>query len=282
MTRSLRRRSHGSITGVGHLRLAFRAHEAERPRAGLIVVHGLGDHAGRYDDFAGRMAGYGFSTYAMDLRGHGLSEGRRGHVPAFDVFLQEVDRFRREVEGLAGNALPLFLLGQSMGGLIALRYMEEYAGACRGAVICSPWLATAMEVPRWKSLLAPLMAKLAPALPMGHGLNPDHLSRDPAVAAAYRNDPLTQPSITPRTFAEVSHAMGQALQRSDRIRSPLLFLMGDADRIVDTDRALRFARSLTTADVTVRVRPGAYHELLHETDRELVYREIREWLMARV
>jgi alpha-beta hydrolase superfamily lysophospholipase len=276
------RRSHGSILGVGDVRLAFRACEAVAPKAALVIVHGLGEHSGRYDEFASSMAGSGISSYALDLRGHGQSEGRRGHVPAFDVWLQEVDRFRSEAEGLAGGGVPLFLLGQSMGGLIALRYMEEYPGAFRGAVICSPWLATAMAVPRWKTLLAPVMARFAPALPFPHGLDPDHLSRDPAVAVAYRNDPLAQPSITPRAFAEVAHAMGQVLQRSDRIRAPLLFLMGDADSIVDTDSALRFARSLAAPDVTVRVRPGALHELLHETDRHLVFREIREWVMARV
>jgi lysophospholipase len=278
----VRRSSHGSIAGVGKLRLAYRAHEASAPRAALVIIHGLGDHSGRYDDFAARMAVVGISAYAMDLRGHGNSEGRRGHVPSFDVFLQEVDRFRREVEGLAGHNIPIFLLGQSMGGLIALRYMEEYSGAFRGAVICSPWLATAMRVPRWKSIVAPLMARLAPALPFRHGLDPALLSRDPVVADAYRNDSLVQPIITPRTFSEVSHAMGEALQRSDRIRAPLLFLMGDADGIVDTNRTLSFARSLAAPDITIRVVPGGYHELLLEIDRIATYRVIRDWIMARV
>lgn len=276
------RRLGGSITGVGGLRLAWRGHTVADARAALVLVHGLGDHGGRYDEFAARMAGSGISTWVMDLRGHGASEGRRGHVPSFGIHLQELDRFRREVEGLTSQPVPLFLLGQSMGGLIALRYMEEYSGRFRGAVICSPWLATAMPVPRWKSLLAPLMSRLLPTLPFRHGLDPDALSRDPAVAAAYRQDPLAQPYITPRTFAEASHAMGLVLQRSDRIGVPLLFMMGDADRIVDTERTLRFARSAVGPDVTVRLYPDHYHELLLETDRAAIHREIREWIMARV
>jgi alpha-beta hydrolase superfamily lysophospholipase len=169
-----------------------------------------------------------------------------------------------------------------MGGLIALRYMEEYPGRFRGGVIASPWLATAMKVPRWKALLVPVLSRLLPAAPFRHGLDADQLSRDPAVAAAYRSDSLTQPFITPRTFAEASHAMGLALQRSDRIRAPLLFMMGDADRIVDTERALRFARSLPGDDITVRVYAGHYHELLLELDSTGIHRQVRDWIMGRV
>src|SRR5690606_7895820 len=95
------RRSDGTIIGVKGLRLAYRVWETPNARAAIVVVHGLGEHSGRYGEFAERMAAYGIATYAMDLRGHGLSEGRRGHVPSFDVYLQELDRFRREVEGLA-------------------------------------------------------------------------------------------------------------------------------------------------------------------------------------
>lgn len=269
------------MTGVGGLRLAYRTHEAQAPRAALIVVPGLGDHAGRYDEFAGRMAASGISTYALDLRGHGRSEGRRGHVPSFDTWLQELDRFRREVEGLVPRPTPLFLLGQSMGGLIALRYMEEYSAHVRGAVIASPWLATAMPVPRWKTLLAPLLGRLLPAAPFRHGLDPAHLSRDPAVVAAWRDDPLVQPFVTPRTFMEVSHAMGMALQRSDRIRAPLLFIMGDTDPVVDTGRTLGFARSLKGPDITIRVFAGHLHELLLELDRAVIHQEVRDWIVAR-
>lgn len=274
-------RSEGAFVGVSGLRMAFRAWEAHNARAALVVVHGLGEHAGRYAEFGTRLASFGISTYAFDMRGHGLSEGRRGHVSSFDVFLQDVDRFRREVEGLADHRVPLFLLGQSMGGLIALRYQEEYHGRFRGAIICSPWLATAMEVPRWKAMVAPMLARLAPALPMRHGLRAEDLSRDAAVVDEYRSDPLVHGIITPRTFAEVSSAMGLALQRSDRIQQPLLLLLGDADHVVDTGRSLSFARSLAAADVTIKVYPGRYHELLNELDRAETHRLVRDWVMAR-
>jgi lysophospholipase len=276
------RRGEGALVGVQGLRIAYRSWERPGARAALVIVHGLGEHSGRYADFGERMASYGVSTYAMDLRGHGNSDGRRGHVPAFDVFLQELDRFRREVEGLADFRVPLFLLGQSMGGLIALRYQEEYSARFHGAIICSPWLATTMDVPRWKIMAASALARFAPALPLGHGIRAEHLSRDPAIVEAYRNDPLVHGRITPRLFSEASMAMGLALQRSDRIGQPLLFLLGGDDRIVDTARALRFARSIQGPDVGIEVYPGRYHELLNEIDRAHIHREVRDWIMARV
>ena len=276
------KRSDGSILGVGGLRLAYRTWEPPTSRATIVVVHGLGEHSGRYTEFAERMAGYGMSTFAMDLRGHGLSDGRRGHVPSFDVFLQELDRFRREVEGLADFHVPMFLLGHSLGGLVALRYQEEYNTRFEGAIIISPWLATAMSVPRWKANAAQALSKLLPALPFNAGIRPEHVSRDPGIVEAYRADPLVHDRVTPRFFSEVSAAMGLALQRSDRIQEPLLFMAAGDDRLVDTERSLRFARSLTAPDLTVKVYPGHYHELLNELDRASIHREIRDWIAARV
>ena len=277
------RRNDGSIVGVGGLRLAYRTWEAPNARAALVVVHGLGEHSGRYAEFGERMADYGFSTYAIDLRGHGLSDGRRGHSPSFDVFLQELDRFRREVEGLADFRVPLFLLGHSMGGLIALRYQEEYSARFQAAIIVSPWLATAVPVPRWKATLANALGRVFPSLPMHTRLDAALLSRDPDIVRAYRDDPLVHDYLTPRLFAELSTAMGLALQRSDKLREPLLILVPTDDRIVVAERAIRFSKSITgTADVTVRTFPGHYHELLNELDRALVYRQIREWIASRI
>lgn len=272
----------GTILGVNSLRLAYRTWEPPTARAAIVLVHGLGEHSGRYGEFGDRMAGYGISTYAMDLRGHGLSEGRRGHVPTFDIFLQELDRFRREVEDLADVQVPLFLLGHSLGGLIALRYQEEYHARFKGAIIVSPWLATAMTVPRWKANAAHALAKLLPALPLRADIRAEHVSRDTDIVEAYRADPLVHDTVTPRFFSEVSGAMGLALQRSDRIREPLLFLAAGDDRLVDTERSLHFARSLTVSDLTVRVYAGHYHELLNELDRASIHRQVRDWIAARV
>jgi alpha-beta hydrolase superfamily lysophospholipase len=277
------RASDGSLLGVNGLRLAYHSWEPppERTRARLVLVHGLGEHSGRYAEFGARMAAAGVATFAMDLRGHGLSDGQRGHVPSFDVLLQDLDRFHREVEGLTDARAPMFLLGHSLGGLIALRYQEEYDERFRGAIITSPWLATAMTVPRWKANLAHALAKFIPSLPLSSGIDPEHVSRDPDIVERYRTDPLVHDRITPRLFSEVSSAMGLVLQRSDRIREPVLFMVAGDDRLVDTDRSLRFARSISVTDLTVNVYPDHYHELLNEPDRAAIHGEIRDWIVAR-
>ena len=281
-TASHNRRADGAIEGVGRIRLHYRTWEAANARAGIILVHGLGEHTGRYDEFGQRMNGFGFSVYAMDLRGHGLSEGRRGHTPSFDTLLQDLDRFRKEVQGIADVRLPLFLLGHSLGGLVALRYQQEYNTCFGGAVVVSPWVATAMDVPRWKATIAGAFSRTLPALPFSNGINPAFISHDPDVVAAYRADPLVHDRITPRLFAESSHAMGLVFQRADRFDDPILFLLAGDDRIVDTRRTMTLARGIPSGEVTIKTYPGMFHEVLNERDRMLVYRDIRNWMAHRI
>ncbi|HEX9108533.1 MAG TPA: alpha/beta hydrolase [Longimicrobiales bacterium] len=274
--------SHGYLEAVGGVRLHYRAWEVAQPRAALVVLHGLTEHSGRYLELASSMATYGIASYALDLRGHGSSEGRRGYVARFEVFLQDVDRFRREVQGLLDPSVPLFLLGHALGGLIALRYLEEYESPFRGAVVLSPWLASALPLPRWKRNLAAFLSRLLPALPLTAGIRAQDLTHDEDVAAAYAADPLVHDTVTPRLFTEASAAMGLVLQRAERLSSPLLILLPGSDRISDSTRGQAMARSFRGPDVTLRVFPGLYHELLGELERTAIRAEIRAWMDARL
>lgn len=270
--------NHGYLEGVGRLRLHYRTWEVADPEAAILVVPGLFEHGGRYGEFAEFMAAYRYSTFAMDMRGHGSSEGRRGHVSRFDVLLQDLDRFRREVQGLVPIGVPVFLLGHSMGGLIALRYLEEYDPPFTGAVITSPWLATAYPTPRWKVLLGSLFDRVLPAFPFSIQLDPDELTQDAERAADYRDDPQIHNTITPRMFNEMSGAMEMTFRRGDRIRVPILFLLAGADTVVSTDRSIAFARSLRSEGVTVDVLEGLKHEVLQERNRTAVMMEVRNWI----
>ncbi len=270
--------SHGYLEAVGGVRLHYRTWEVPEPRAALVVVHGLTEHSGRYGELALSMATYGISSYAMDLRGHGSSEGRRGHVRRFEVFLQDLDRFRREVQGLVHPRCPLFLLAQGLGGLIALRYLEQYESPFRGAIALAPWLAGALRLPHWKTATAAFLSRLLPALPLTAGVRARDLSHDQDWVAGYLGDPLVHDTITPRLFTEASAAMGLALRRADRLTTPLLFLLPGSDRICDSGRAAAFLRAFHRSDVTVRTFPGLYHDLLGELERAAVRDEIRSWI----
>ena len=277
MTRPVQQ-NHGYLEGVRRLRLHYRTWELDDPTAGLLVVHGLFEHSRRYEQFAETMAGYGLSTFVLDLRGHGASEGRRGHVRSFDVLLQDVDRFRREVQGLVPVDLPLFLVGHSLGGLISLRYLEEYDVPFQGAILTAPWLGTAVDVPRWQVLAANILTKLLPAFPFPFKLDPALLTHDEERAADYRDDPLIHSTITPRLFSETATAIERALRRGDRVAIPILFLLAGDDRVVDTGRSLAFARSLPADDITIEVLEGQYHEVLQERDRSATMAAMRDWL----
>ncbi len=282
MKLSTLQQSHGYLEAVGGVRLHYRTWEVPDPRAALVVLHGLTEHSGRYSELALSMGTYGYSSYALDLRGHGSSEGRRGHVRRFGVFLQDVDRFRREVQGLVQPRCPLFLLAQGLGGLIALRYLEEYESPFRGGIALAPWLAGALQLPRWKTATAAFLARFLPALPLSAGVRARDLSHDQEWVAGYRADPLVHDTITPRLFTEASAAMGLALQRADRLTSPLLFLLPGSDRICNSGRAEAFVRAFHRAPVTVRTFPGLYHDLLGEVERGTVRAEIRSWMDERL
>lgn len=276
------RRGEGVVMGVRRLRLRYRSWEVPHARAAVMVVHGLAEHSGRYESLGINFASHGLSTFAFDLRGHGLSDGRRGHATSFDCFLQDVDRFRREVEGVLQGGTPLFLLGHSMGGLITLRYMEEYDPPLRGVIVTSPWLGTAIPVPRWKVMLGNAIGRVFPAVPFRAHIDAAALSRDPSAVRAYREDPLVHDTITPRLFGEVSKAMGLVTQRSDRLKGSVLFLLAGADRIVDTERTMAFTQHLPASKVKVKVYPGHYHELLNEPDRIAILRDARQWIEERI
>jgi alpha-beta hydrolase superfamily lysophospholipase len=268
----------GYVEGVGRLRLHYRSWEVDEPDAAILLVHGLFEHGGRYQEVGEFMAGAGISTFALDLRGHGLSEGRRGHVPRFDILLQDLDRVRREVQGLLPPDTPLFLLGQALGGLVALRYLEEYDAPVAGAVLTSPCFGTAVPVPRWKVLLATVLDRLLPAFPLRSRVDAAILTGDTERASGYRDDPAIHNTFTPRMFTATSSAMHRTLQRGDRLHVPVHIIFAADDRVIDTDRSVAFARALPADRVTIAVLEGVHHDLLHHGRRGAVMAAIRDWV----
>ncbi len=256
-------------------RLALRRAPADRARAALILLHGFGDHSGRYGEVATWLAARGVGVYALDQRGHGRSPGKRGHVSRFAQFLSDVAALRKLVAGeFAG---PQLLLGQSFGATVALRYLETSPEGIAGAILTSPFLAVAMRVPPWKVRLARLLADIRPSLPVATGLDLAHLSTDPAVGQAARSDPLYHRVMTPRAYRELRSAQAAVTAEGRHIGVPLLFLLAGDDRIASRPASEAFARSLG-GDVTVRVYDGFFHELFHEPQRARVFRDAEQWL----
>jgi alpha-beta hydrolase superfamily lysophospholipase len=263
-------------TAADGTRLALRrARPAGSARGTLILLHGFGDHSGRYAEVAAWLVERGLAVYAIDQRGHGRSPGKRGHISRFAQFLSDVAALRKLAAG--DDAGPQLLLGHSFGGCVALRYLETAPEGLAGAIVSSPFLAVAMPVPRWKRVLAMAVGEVLPALPVATGLDVAHLSTDPAVGQAAKSDPLYHRVMTPRAYREVVAAQAAVTAEGDHIRVPVLFLLAGDDRIVSRPVAERFARGLS-GDVTVRVYDGFYHEVFNEPHRARVFRDVEAWL----
>lgn len=257
--------------------LAYRVVPADTPRAAVVLVHGWFEHMGRWSWVAERLRDAGYSVFLFDLRGHGRSAGRRGHLARFTQLLADLHAFRRTIVEPTG--LPQVLFGHSLGGLIVLRYLETDPDLpVQTAIIGSPFLAMGHRPPPWKLAVARLLSHVASGIPViPVGLNTNWLSRDPAVGSAYRADPLVHRRMTPGAWREILEAQALTSQHADLIAVPILMLVAGADQISDPQVTLEFAHRLTSP-VTVRHYPDMLHEILNDPERQRVMDDIVEFL----
>jgi alpha-beta hydrolase superfamily lysophospholipase len=252
-------------------------------RGTVLIVHGLGEHIGRYVQVAADLNRAGWHVLGYDQRGHGRSEGARGALTHSDDLLVDL----AQVIGLARAAAPgpLVLLGHSMGGLIAARFVAEgvLPAAERATwyrdvdalVLSSPALDPGMN--GVQKLLLATLGSLAPGLPVGNGLKPAWISRDPAVVAAYRNDPLVHDRVTPRLVRFIVDGGELARQRAAAWTLPTLLVYAGADRCVAPAGSAAFAAAAPSTTVRTRRFDGLFHEILNEPEREQVLAELTGW-----
>jgi alpha-beta hydrolase superfamily lysophospholipase len=269
-----------TLTAPDGTTLVYDEYEAAAPRGVVLALHGWSDHAGRWRDVGERLRDAGYSTYMLDLRGHGRSGGRRGHLVRFSQLLGDLQAFRRVVRRRADR--PQLLLGTSFGALVALRYLEtQPSDPIAGAAIVSPWFGLAFRPPRWKLLLGRALPDLWPTLPIPARLDADLISRDPAVNTAYAVDAAVHGLMTPGSWREIQWAQRAVPADGHRIESPLLFLLAGEDRVVDAHLARAFADSLK-GPVVVRWYPEMYHEVLHDPQRDTAFNDLLAFFAARL
>lgn len=253
---------------------------AEPVRGRIVLVHGLGEHVGRYRELGQHLASLGLAVFGYDQRGHGESKGRRGVLTSFELLLEDLDRVAERVDrDMPGEGAP-FLLGHSLGGLVVLRYLQSRRPRVQGAVLVSPWLATALPVPGWKRLVRPWLMRLAPDFALPNPMHPDHLTRDPEMQRAFEEDPLVHSRISARMFAEVEAAQTAALERAPGPEVPLLVLVPGDDPLVDAATTEAYFGGLA-GDVTVVRLEGMRHEPFQELDRAEVFRRVGVWIRGR-
>lgn len=261
------------------LDLSARTWMPSSPRAVIALVHGINEHSARYGFLAARAGQRGVGVVATDLRGHGRSPGERAYVERFDDYLLDVDALLARARELAAGR-PVFLMGHSMGGAIALRWVAQRREPLAGLVLSSAALRIGGDVPRLLVALAPLLSRILPRM-RGTRLAPEVLSRDPAAVAAYVADPLVTKLAAPaRTGAELLNVMKLNAQAAATIDVPVYLFHGDADRLTDPVGSREIHDRWGGRDKTLRLWPGSRHETLNDLDREAVATELMDWLLA--
>lgn len=266
----------GIVASADGTRIAYRAWPVAGANVTFAVVHGLGEHAGRYARFAEGMAKHGMGTCAMDLRGHGKSPGQRGHVDDWSQWTDDVAAFVRHVESVAAS--EVIPLGHSFGGATMLStVLTGKLPRSRRFIVSSPALKVKAAVPAWKVTLGNVTSKVLPRLALDNEVDPGAISRIPEVVEAYRTDPLVHNKISSRLFTEWRAATVDILEHAGQIKVPFLILAGTADRLIDPDGSRELHRKAPGVS-ELQLLEGRYHEPFNDKDSDEVFALVADWV----
>ncbi len=247
----------------------------------MIVSHGLGEHCGRYQSLAEGFNGADFAVYALDHLGHGESPGPRAHIDRFTDYLPPLRELRQEAaENYADR--PVFLLGHSMGGLIASRLLLEDQQQYRGAMLSGPALVAADPPPAPVMMVGRLLSALLPRVGL-LAIDPSGVSRDPAVVAAYQEDPLVHHGkVSARLAVELLDTMAVVQDRASDITLPILAMHGGDDVLAAPAGSEAFLANVSSEDRALRILPGLAHEIFNEPEGADVLAQYIAWAVARI
>ena len=260
--------------------LFLRKAEIPDSKAVLLILHGLGEHIGRYTPFYEEMNAAGLSVWGFDWPGHGKTPGKRGYAKCLEVLHRTLDELLSLIRE-SNPEKPIFLFGHSMGGNLALHYLLQERPAVHGVIASSPWIRLAFEPSKFMVFLGKVVGRVYPALLQPSGLNPDHISRDPEEVRQYVSDPLVHDRI--------SAGLGLALLKSaswldafqGKSHCPVLVTHGSADQITSPDASRAFSDRLK-GDVTFHTWEGRYHEPHNDHEQEEVRAFYVRWILKRL
>lgn len=242
-------------------------------RGWIILVHGLGEHSGRYGKLISMLNDAGFAVYTFDWPGHGKSPGKRGHTSVEEA-MEIIDSIIDEI-----GEKP-FLFGHSLGGLTVIRYAETRPDKIRGVVASSPALSRSPKTPSFMVALAKVLGRIAPGLSLSNGLDPGLISRNPEAVKRYIEDPLVHDRISGKLGMSIFDNMDRAHKEAGRIKVPVLLLVGTGDLITPPEGSKKLLEELKVEDREIREFEGAYHEIFEDPEwSEEFHRVIVEWFI---
>ena len=265
-----------SVITEDKLELVLYSSSVNYPKAVLFLIHGMGEHARRYEHVAEYFKNVNIATVAIDLRGHGNSEGKRGHMPSYEHMMQDLKLALHEIE-VAYKGLPIILYGHSMGGNLALNYLLRNSKGLMGAIVTGPYLRLGFDPPRWKVLLAKLSANIYPSLSQPTGLEKIALARSSQVIQEYENDPLVHDRMTASFFINIHQAGIQAIARSKELEIPILLMHGAKDRLTSPGGSKEFYAN-AGSNVNFHLLEGLYHEIHNEPEKNEVFKTQLQWI----
>ena len=232
------------------------------------IIHGLGEHSNRYDDFAEYFCKKGFGVYSIDLRGHGKSEGKRGHINNFKKLIDDSEEMFINIRKENLN-VPMVMFGHSLGGCIALNYLcENQSKEIDLAIISSPWLKTVLEPPKFIIYIQKILVGLFPSLTLNNRLDPYDLSKDTDIVKKYIEEPLVHNKISLKMFSEVNKAIDKIENESEKINIPVLLVHGKKDNIISFKGTEKVSKKINNSKLTL------YEGLYHEPHNDLEKNEI--------
>lgn len=247
---------------------------AAQARGSVVIMHGLGEHSGRYQHVAGVFNECGLSVRCYDHRGHGRSQGKRGDVINGDPMLQDAEILIDDFSTRFSE--PPFLFGHSMGGLFAARLALTKRSRLRGLILSSPALALRLSPLQYRMLK--VLQVLAPALSVPNGVSPAFLSHDPKVVAAYKADPLVHHRISARLLRSMLSSIDYCQAHANALAIPTLMLVSGDDHLVDAEGSRRFFEHAPADMAQMRLYDRLYHEIFNEPDVQQVFEDLKGWL----
>jgi len=249
----------------------------QKPLAVINMVHGLGEHGGRYDHWARRFIQEDMAFAAIDYRGHGLADGKRGHASSYKLLMDDIMVLLEETNRLFPGT-PAILYGHSLGGNLVLSFVTQRRHSLKGLIATSPWLRLTHDPPVWQTAIARILLPFFPGMTIPNGLDPSDLSHNPDIAKAYTSDPLVHNKISLRLYFDTQNAGHLILHKGIPVNIPALIVHGSDDRIT-SPRASQELCIHCGKNVTFRLFKDMFHELHHESCAPELFTLIKNWIL---
>jgi acylglycerol lipase len=273
----------GTLTGQQKVRLTYgQWYPDGDPKAVVLIVHGMGEHMGRYKHVIDTLVERGYACFAIDHRGHGQSQGTRAHIEKFTYYVDDLELLYKTAHE-SHPTLPFFMLGHSLGGLITVHFLLRHQDKLRGAVISAPALVIGEDASPMLKRVSHFLMRVVPKLPILPPTGDNMLSHDPDIDRLWKEDPLTYDgSVRVSMGNQMMIAAEAALQRLHEIRLPLLLMHGTDDKMTNPKGSELFYKEAQSKDKTIKLWDDMYHEIFNEVGKSEVIQVAADWLDQRV